>query len=73
LAQVTHDAFARTIVPVHTSQDGDTVFSASTGDLDVPLDVVAALAAHAMERAIVDAVLQADGIPGYPAHRDLAR
>ncbi|HVA36976.1 MAG TPA: P1 family peptidase [Candidatus Dormibacteraeota bacterium] len=73
VAQVAHDAFARTIQPVHTSQDGDTIFAASTGDLDVPLDVVCALACAALERAILAAVREAEGIPGYPAYRDLTR
>ncbi|MFN2418390.1 MAG: P1 family peptidase [Candidatus Limnocylindria bacterium] len=31
LAQLGHDAFARSIVPVHTMYDGDTVFALSTG------------------------------------------
>jgi L-aminopeptidase/D-esterase-like protein len=31
LAQLGHDAFARSIVPVHTPYDGDTVFALSTG------------------------------------------
>lgn len=31
LAQLGHDAFARSIVPVHTLYDGDTIFALSTG------------------------------------------
>lgn len=31
LAQLGHDAFARSIVPVHTPYDGDTIFALSTG------------------------------------------
>jgi len=56
VAQVAHDAFARTIQPIHTSQDGDTIFTVSTGDLDVPLDIVCALACRTLERAIIAAV-----------------
>ncbi len=34
LAQVAHDGLARTIRPVHTPMDGDTLFAAATGSVD---------------------------------------
>ena len=34
LAQVAHDGLARTIRPVHTPMDGDTLFAAATGTVD---------------------------------------
>lgn len=75
VAQMAHDGFARTINPVHTAYDGDTIFAAATGTSGIEGDVtiIGALAAEAMARAVNRAVLTATGIPGYPAHRDLAR
>ncbi|MFL6417455.1 MAG: P1 family peptidase [Bryobacteraceae bacterium] len=73
VAQMGHDGLARSISPVHTGMDGDTVFAAATGGLASKADVsrVGALGAEALARAVRQAVLLATSIPGYPAHRDL--
>jgi L-aminopeptidase/D-esterase-like protein len=73
VAQMAHDGLARTINPVHTAADGDTVFAAGTGRSATKADVttIGAVAAEVMARAINNAVLAATGIPGYPACRDL--
>lgn len=82
LAQMAHDGLARSINPVHSPGDGDTVFTLATGRGD-PVDVatlgmLGALAAEVTARAIVRAVLAArastmpglPGLPGWPAARD---
>jgi L-aminopeptidase/D-esterase-like protein len=75
VAQMAHDGLARTIRPVHTPWDGDTLFALATGaaSLDQAPLVVGALAAEAVARAVVRAVLAATGLPGIPAARDLPR
>ena len=74
VARMAHDGLARAIVPAHTPADGDAIFALATGRHDEPAGVgtVGALAAEAMAEAIVRAVHAAEGIPGYPAARDLA-
>jgi L-aminopeptidase/D-esterase-like protein len=73
VAEMAHDGFARAIYPSHTMGDGDTIFAiataAKTGDVDVSR--IGALAATVTAQAIVRAALEATGIPGYPAARDL--
>ncbi len=71
VAQMAQDGLARTIYPAHTMRDGDTVFAVSTGNLNVPVDVVGALAAEVMAAAIVRGIREASGAGGVPAHRDL--
>ena len=71
VAQRGHDALARKIVPVHTSFDGDAVFTISMSDVVVPLDLVAALAVDAIEKAIDDAVKSAEPLGGYPSYSTL--
>lgn len=73
VAQMAHDGLARTINPVHTSADGDTIFAAATGTSTVRADVttLGAIGAEVMARAVNRAVRSAAGIPGLPAHRDL--
>jgi len=72
VAQISADAYAHAIRPVHTTNDGDTVFVMATGEVEYPVDVVALAATRALEQAIVDAVQSAEGAYGFPAARDLA-
>ncbi|MBQ9301042.1 MAG: P1 family peptidase [Clostridia bacterium] len=59
LADVAHDGYARTIRPVHTQMDGDTVFSLATGRVssDVNFIKLCAAASEAMARAVANAIL----------------
>jgi L-aminopeptidase/D-esterase-like protein len=73
VAQMAHDGLARTINPVHTPFDGDTIFALATGKLKVNVNhgIIGALAAAAMAEAVLRAVVNATGIPGYPSYRDI--
>lgn len=71
VAQMAHNGYARTIFPVHTMQDGDTIFVLATGGKRVTTDLIGTMAAKAMEQAIVSAIKHAEGIPGIPAYQDM--
>ncbi|MYF76311.1 MAG: peptidase S58 family protein, partial [Acidobacteria bacterium] len=72
VAEMAHDGLARTIYPVHTPSDGDTLFALSTGrGPEVPVGRVGALAAEVVARAVLDAVRSAESLPGLPAAGDL--
>ncbi len=73
MARMAQDGLARAVYPVHTPYDGDTVFALATGRHPGAADVtvIGSLAADVMARAIVQAVLAAEGLPGLPAARDL--
>lgn len=68
-----HDAYARAIKPVHTLNDGDTVFTLASGEVTAPSDLVAVLATEAMQHAIERAVTQAQGAFGLPCSRDIMK
>lgn len=53
VAQMAVDAYAHTIKPTHTTNDGDTIFVMATGEVEAPVDVVGILATQALENAIV--------------------
>lgn len=72
LAQMAHDGLARTIRPVHTPFDGDTVFALATGLRPAPhMVVLGSVAADVLARAVERAALEAVGMGGLPAARDL--
>jgi L-aminopeptidase/D-esterase-like protein len=69
LATMAHAGMARAIRPVHTPVDGDIIFALATGANATAADLLqlGALAARAVERAIVRAVTEATGLAGVPA------
>ena len=74
LAQMAHDGLARSINPVHTQSDGDTLFALATGGSGRPghLTLLGALAAEVTALAVLRAVRQAvsldtPGLPQLPA------
>jgi L-aminopeptidase/D-esterase-like protein len=79
LAQMGHDGLARSINPVHTMSDGDTLFALGTGASGQTLGMMTlgTMAAEATARAVVRAVRAARGITvaglHLPALADLDR
>ena len=79
LAQMAHDGLARSINPVHTMGDGDTLFAMATGarGRDANVTLLGALAAEVTARAVLRAVraatgLNQPGLPVLPSVSDLA-
>ena len=56
IAGMAHDGYARSINPVHTLFDGDTIFSLATNKVKANINLVGALAAEAMSMAIANAI-----------------
>ena len=73
IAGMAHDGYARSIRPVHTSADGDSIYAVSVGDVAADQDLVGALAAEVVSGAILRAVESAEGAHGLRAARDLAK
>ena len=78
LAQMAHDGLARSINPVHTQADGDTLFALATGanGQRANLTLLGTLAAEATALAVLRAVRQAvsldePGLPHLPAAQSL--
>ena len=71
IAGMAHDGYARSIRPLHTTADGDSIYAVSTGTLSADQDVVGTLAAEVMSEAIVNAVIHAESAYGYPSYRDI--
>ena len=64
VAQMAHDGLARTIYPVHTLSDGDTLFAATTGGVNATVNIVGMLAAEVMAAAVLDGVRSASSAHG---------
>ena len=71
IAGMGQDGLARSIRPVHTSFDGDSVYAVSCGRVKADQDAVGMLGAELISEAIVRAVESAESAYGLPASRDL--
>ena len=71
IAGLGHDGYARSIRPVHTSLDGDSIYALSIGDVIADREVVGLMAAEVISEAIVRAVTSAESAYGFPAAKDL--
>lgn len=78
LARIGHDGLARTIRPVHTSMDGDTLFTLSTGKNATSFDMMVLMtaAAEVTAQAVLVAARSAEGLHfgnvWWPSAKDLA-
>ncbi len=73
LAAMASNGYARTIRPVNTTADGDSLYAVSVGQEPAALDVVGTLAAYVTGKAVNRAVLTARGAYGLKAACDLPR
>jgi len=67
VAMQAHDGMARAVRPVHTSYDGDTVFTLAVPRVGASMDLVAFLAEEALAAAIRAGVRAATAVAGIPA------
>lgn len=73
IAAMAQNGLARTIRPVHTMADGDSVYALASGQVDVDINVAGTLAARVMADAIKDAVCSAQPVKGLKTARDLMK
>ncbi|MBG9693404.1 peptidase S58 [Lysinibacillus sphaericus] len=73
IAQLTQNALARTIYPVHTMLDGDTIFVLGTGDKTFALDYLGHLATKVMEEAILAGIQAADKLAGMESYTSIQK
>ena len=71
IAGMAHDGYARSINPVHTSADGDSIYAVSVGTVREDQDLVGALGAEVVSEAILRAVTNAESAYGLPCAADL--
>ncbi len=71
ICRMGHDGLARSIWPVHTMWDGDTIFAVSIGNVAADLNLVSLMAAETVAEAARRSALTAVSLCGVPALADL--
>lgn len=73
IASFAQNGYARSIRPVHTMNDGDTIYALSVGDLEADINVVGTLASRVMAQAVRNAVLHTEAFHGLPCAADFSK
>lgn len=73
IARMSHNGYAKSIDPVHTMSDGDTIFVLSTNEVDGMVDAVGILAVEVISKCIQRAIKKAKSGYGLLAYQDLKK
>ncbi len=73
VAGMAHDGYARSIRPIHTSADGDSIYAVSVGNVQADHDLVGIWAAEVVSAAIERAVYSAESAYGYISAKDFGK
>lgn len=71
ISSMTYNALAKTISPVHTMADGDTIYTVSTGKKKADINAIGLLSTLVMEKAIVRSATQATSLYGLPSYQEI--
>ena len=73
VAQMGHNGFARSINPVHTMLDGDTIFTMATNTVKSDVNIVGTLAAEVVSMAITNGFKSAKGYKKVFSYNDIKK
>ncbi len=71
ISQMAHNGFARSINPIHTMLDGDTIFTMATNEVECDINLLGTVAAEVMSQAIVNAIYYAEGYKDIFSFQDI--
>lgn len=71
IAQMAHNGLARTINPIHTMFDGDTIFSIATGKVEADINLVGTMGAEAVAKAVNNSIKSACSFNDILSYKDI--
>ena len=70
VSQMAHNGYAKTIFPIHTPHDGDTIFTLATGEVETDVTLLGSLATEVVEKSIINAIKNAKSINNIPSYKN---
>ena len=71
VAQIAHSGLAKMISPLHSTFDGDLIFTISYGKKKADVNTVGLLGEVALIESVQRAIMKADGFGIIPAYKDI--
>lgn len=59
ISQMAHNGFAKSIFPIHTPHDGDTIFTLATGEVETDITLLGSIASEVVEKSVIRAIKNA--------------
>ncbi|WP_195948071.1 P1 family peptidase [Paraclostridium bifermentans] len=59
ISQMAHNGFAKSIFPIHTPHDGDTIFTLATGEVETDITLLGSIASEVVEKSVINAIKNA--------------
>lgn len=59
ISQMAHNGFAKSIFPIHTPHDGDTIFTLATGEIETDMTLLGSIASEVVEKSVISAIKNA--------------
>lgn len=73
IAQMAHNGFAKSINPIHTMLDGDTIFTMATNKIKSDVNLIGTMAAEVMSRAISNSIVYAESYENIKSYKDIIK
>lgn len=71
VSQMAHNGYAKSIFPIHTPHDGDTIFTMATGEVESDIALIGSLATEVVEKSVVNAIKNANSIKNIVSYKDI--
>lgn len=73
ISQMAHDGYAKSIFPIHTPHDGDTIFTMSVGEIETDITLLGSLAVEVVQKSIINAIKKADTVENIISYKDIVK
>ncbi len=72
VSQMAHNGYAKSIFPIHTPHDGDTIFTMATGEIETDITLLGSLAVEVVEKSIINAIKNATSVKNILSYNDIS-
>lgn len=70
VSQMAHNGYAKSIFPIHTPHDGDTIFTMATGEIETDITLLGSLATEVVQKSVINAIKNANSVNNILSYKD---
>lgn len=71
VSQMAHNGYAKSIFPIHTPHDGDTIFTMATGEIETDITLLGSLATEVVQKSVINAIKNANSVDNILSYKDI--
>ncbi|WP_042277239.1 P1 family peptidase [[Clostridium] dakarense] len=70
VSQMAHNGYAKSIFPIHTPHDGDTIFTMATGEVEADITLLGSLATEVVQKSVINAIKNANSVNNILSYKE---